>query len=118
MSVISPTISAIKAYEENTNIVEWTPVTEADTCAPVEMPGFTVRSIQIDGTFGGATVTFQGSNNGTTYATLSDPQGNAISKTSAAIEQVEEVTRYVKPVLAGGSSTSLKMTLLLVRRGR
>lgn len=118
MATITPTISEVKAYEENSRIVSWTPFTEADTCTAVEMPGFTIRSIQIAGTFGSATVLAQGSNDGTNYATLSDPQGNAISKTTAALEQIEEVTRYIKPTASGGTGQSLTVTLLLVRRGR
>lgn len=48
-------------------------------------------TVQVFGTFGGATVSLEGSlDGGTTWATLTDPQGNAIAKTTAGIEAVAE----------------------------
>lgn len=120
-SGITPTITDVKAFGDNAHIVSWASIsTLNDTGIAVEMSGSSVRSIQFTGTFGvGGTIILQGSNDGTNYATLTDPQGNAISKTAAGIEQIEEVTRYIRPLVsAGDGTTSLTATLLLVRRGR
>lgn len=65
------------------------------------------------GTFGGATVTLQGSLDGTNWATLTDAQGNAISVTSAALEAVTELVRYIRPVVTGGSGTDVTVLLLM-----
>lgn len=81
------------------------------------MPGSSVRSVQFTGTFGtGGTILLEGSNDGTNYVTLTDPQGNAISKTAAGIEAIEETTVYIRPrVSAGDGTTSLVATLFLGR---
>jgi hypothetical protein len=95
-------------------VVTWAGMVNGDVGAPVEMGDFGDRSIQVSGTFDTSTIVLEGSNNGSNYLTLTDPQGNALSKTSEAIEQVQEVPRYTRPsVTAGGASTSLTMTLLL-----
>lgn len=114
MATISPTYTKLESERNSANmlVITWTPVTEADTCAPAACGDFADRSVQFDGTFGGATVKLQGSNNGSAYADLTDPQGNAISKTSAALEAVMELTAYTKPVISGGTSQSLTITLI------
>lgn len=117
MAVIAPTVTPIQELGENAHVISWT-FTEADTCTEIAMGGSAVRSVQIAGTFGGSTVLVQGSNDGTNYATLTDPQGTAISKSTAAIEQIEEVTRFVKPSASGGTAQSVTVTLFLVKRGR
>ena len=115
MAVITPTVTEIKGYGERAHVVQWAAIGDSDTCTAVEMPGHTVRSAQIAGTFGSATIVIQGSNDGTNYATLTDPQGNAISKTTAAIEQILENTRYIRPSTSGGTGSSINVTLLLRR---
>jgi hypothetical protein len=80
---------------------------------PFQNPGSADRSVQVTGTFGaGGTVVLEGSNDGTNYRTLTDPQGNALSFTSAGLEAIQEITRYVRPrVTAGDGTTSLTVTL-------
>jgi len=97
------------------NMVIWSGLLNGDTGNAIQMPGAADRSIQISGTFGvGGSVTIQGSNDGTNFVALTDPQGNAITKTAAAIEQVSEVTRYIRPsVTAGDGSTSLVVSMLI-----
>lgn len=58
-------------------------------------------TVQVLGTFGGATMTLEGSlDGGTTYAPLTDPQGNAIAKTAAALESVSEAVPRLRPRLS------------------
>jgi hypothetical protein len=74
---------------------------------PVEMPGHSDRSVQVVGTFGsGGTVDIEGSNDGSTWAILTDPQGNALSFTAAGLEAVAELTRYIRPNVSAGDGTS------------
>ena len=84
-----------------------------DTGTPAELPDYADRSVQIGGTLGvGGTVVIEGSNDGTTYITLTDPQGNALSFTAIdRIEQVQEITRFIRPrVTAGDGTTNFTVT--------
>lgn len=118
MATRSKTETPLSTFGDNAVLVSWTGLLNGDDGVPVELPGASLRSIQFTGTFGtGGTILLEGSNDGSNYVTLTDPQGNAISKTSAGLEASEEVTRYVRPrVSAGDGSTSLTATLLLIRR--
>jgi hypothetical protein len=107
----------VKGFSEYAHVISWTGLLNGDTGVPVEMPGSHIRSVQILGMFGvGGTIVLEGSNDGTNYVTLTDPQGNAISKTSAGIEQVQEATRFIRPrVTAGDLDTSLSVYTLVKR---
>ncbi len=96
--------------------VRWTGLLNGDDGTPVEMSGWPDRSVQILGTFGsGGSVTLQGSNDGgTTWAALTDPQGNAITKTSAALEAVTALVHKIRPGgTAGDGSTDLTVWLMM-----
>ena len=95
--------------------ITWTGLLNGDTGSAVEIVRGADKSAQIAGTFGtGGTLKIQGSNDGTNYVSLTDPQGNAIEKTAASIEQVSELTRYIRPnVTAGDATTNLSVTLIL-----
>lgn len=94
-------------------IASWPAMGNADTGTAIAMSGSPDRSVQIEGTFGSATVVLQGSNDGSNWQTLTDPQGNDISKTSADLEGILELTRYVRPVTSGGTGTSVTVTVLM-----
>lgn len=83
-----------------------------DDGAPIEVVDFADRSVQVEGTFGGASLAVEGSNDSTNYRTLTDPQGNDLLVTSAKVEMVTEVTRRLRPRVVGGSGASLTVTLL------
>ena len=77
------------------------------------------RSVQVSGTFDGGTATIEGTNEECreptatpTYATLSNPQGTALTITTAVIKQVSEVTAGIRPSVAGGAATSLTVTMI------
>ena len=98
----------------------WSGLLNGDTGAAVEMPEYGDRTFQVTGTFGtGGTVVLQGSNDGSNWASITDPQGNAISKTAAAIETAMETPRYIRPnVTAGDGSTDLVVTVFARRTQR
>ena len=120
MADVDPTITPLPTFESRgVNIYTWTPLVAANTTGtPIEVPGLSDRTVQIIGTFDSATVVIQGSNDGTNWATLTDPQGNAISKTAAAIEMISEVTRYIRPSISGGSGSESLTVILLAKRVR
>lgn len=91
----------------DTWMITWEGLGDADTGTAVAMPMGNEKSVQVVGTFASATVVLQGSNDGTNFVTLTDPQGNALSKTAAALESVSEHTRYIRPSTSGGSGTDV-----------
>ena len=115
MAVKAATISRITSFGDECHVVTWAALANTDTGAPIEMPGSSDRSIQFEGTFGaGGTVILEGSNDGTNYHPLTDPQGNDISKTAADLEMITELTRWVRPrVSAGDGTTAIVPTLFL-----
>lgn len=118
MATIQPTNPALGLQSDNRGVsmVSWTPLAGTDVGAAIEMPSKSDRTVQILGTFDSATVVLQGSLNGTDWQTLTDPQGNAISKTAAAIEAVSEAVRYMRPSVSGGGG-SCALTVLVMCRG-
>ena len=125
MATINPTITTLA--DGSALLVTWTPmiiidtdpgapeVLEYDIGLPVEFPRFSDRSVQVVGTWGvGGSITLKGSNDGTNYYALTDPQGNAITKTANALEQITELVQYIKPeITAGDITTSLTVKLLM-----
>lgn len=113
MAVRTPTITYGGPSRPHEVLVVWTGLLNGDQGAPVELEDFTERTVNITGTFGaGGSINIEGNLDGTNNAILTDPQGNAITKASAAIERIQEVTRQVRPnVTAGDGTTNLTVTL-------
>lgn len=93
-------------------VASWT-VGNADDGAPCEMIMASDKSVQVEGTFGGATVVIQGSNDGTNWRTLSDPSNAALSFAAAGLEAIQEHTRYIRPLSSGGTGTSVTVTIFM-----
>ena len=119
MATISGTIDRKLSEADNAVLVTWTPMTftGTDVGAPVQWVEYADRCVQVAGTFGtGGSVTIEGSNDGTNFVVLTDPQGNALTVTAARIEQILELPRYVRPrVTAGDGTTSLTVTICMRR---
>ncbi len=117
MATISATYAGRRptdtGFTGEASVIAWPTLANGDFGAAVQYAGMGDRSIQFHGTFGtGGTVVLQGSNDGSNWYTLTDPQGNAISKTAAGLEAVSEATAYVRPyVSAGDGTTSITATL-------
>lgn len=72
----------------------WSHVLKNTSSGVVQVPGKR-GTVHIKGTFG-ATVTFEGSNDGVTYVTLKDLNGNAMSYTAEALVNVAELPAFVR----------------------
>lgn len=117
MAVVNFSETSDTTFGNNTHVLSWTPLANGDSGTPYGQAGFADRSIQVSGTFGvGGTVIIEGSNDGTNYIVLTDPQGNAISKTAAAIESVSEITKFIRPRVSAGDGTTAITVSMLVRR--
>jgi len=113
MATITPTITNYPQYGDFCKRVRWL-LGNADVGVPVDLGGFSDRSVHVSGTFGGATIVFKGSNNDSVSGVvLTDPQGNAITKTSESIEAVTELTQTVWPESSGGTGTAVIVDLFM-----
>ncbi len=100
-----------------------------DTMKPIELANFTEKCLQVYGTFGtGGSVTFYGSNDSADLALqpdnaasgwcpLTDPQGNTITKTAKAIEQILENPRYITAKITAGDGTTNLKVFITCKRG-
>jgi hypothetical protein len=88
--------------------VLWADVTEADTGQAVNLARFPDRTVQVTGDFttSGA-ITMEGSNDGVTFATLHDPQGNEIVLTDSSLVLIAENPLYIRPRATAGSSVAM-----------
>lgn len=102
-----------------TQSVKWTGLANGDDGAPVRMENWPDKSVQVVGTFGtGGSVNIEGSIDGTNYAVLTDPQGNALTFTATKIEAISELVGYIRPrVTAGDGTTSLAVHIIMGGRG-
>lgn len=107
--VIAPFVG--ERYARNCVTVTWAHCVTGDTLEAASIADFTDRSVQFAGTFGSATLTIVGSNDGANYVGLTDPSSTAISKTSAAIEGILEATAYIKPTISGGTGDDVTVTV-------
>lgn len=119
MATITPTVTKLGGDESVVKIA-YAAMTNAtsDVGAPIAFVQWVDRSVQVTGTFGtGGHCIIKGSNDGgTTWAALTDPQGNALDFSSAKIEAITEVAEMVRPeITAGDGTTSLAVTFILRR---
>ncbi len=91
----------------------WANMATNDDGAPIDYVGHADRTVQVFGTFGGATVTLQGSLDKTNWATLNDVQGNAIEITAGKIEAVTELPLWIRPLVTGGTGTDVTVKLFM-----
>lgn len=117
MATRNYTPTEIREFGAGAHVIVWTGLTFAttDDGQPLQMPGSADRSIQVTGTFGASgNCRIEGSNDGTNYVALTDPQGNALNLTAAGIEAVQEITRFIRPrITAGDGTTNLTVTMLV-----
>jgi len=111
----------VYAGDKGVHIVQWTGLLNGDDGEPLEMPGSSDRSVQVTGTYGaGGNLRMEGSNDGTNYAPLADPQGTDLDIVAAdkQIEQILELTRFIRPRVTAGDGTTTLVVTMLVRRNR
>lgn len=113
MADIAPTK---KFTAEGIPYIEWADITTS-TDTPLKF-ALTDRwglsgAVQFGGTFGGATVKLQVSNDGTTWADLKDVHKDAVSATAAAMFDFSTSAAYIKPDVSGGSANNVDVILVL-----
>lgn len=96
-------------------IFTWETLTEADTAASIVPNGTTTLAgtLQVFGTFGGATLVLQGSNDNSNWVTLRDTDGSNISFTTAGYAEFSTGMAYLRVSASGGSSQDLDCIMSL-----
>ena len=119
MAVIQNIMENITTWgeRERVHICSWNSMGGSDEGAPLAMPASNDRSVQVVGSFDGATVALQGSNDGVNFSVLTDPQGISLNFNSPKIEVITELTRFIKPVVSGGGPLCSVNVIVLVRKG-
>ena len=114
MATVSP---VVKVTSDGVPYVTWTGIVTGDTILPFTLKdqSGTQASVQIGGTFGGATVALNSSNDNATYFAMKDRSaaGTALSATAAAIFEFQTSAIYVKPVVTAGAANSINVTMTL-----
>lgn len=116
MAEIKPVVANIN---DDAVRVQWPNIASGDTC--IEYEGFSDysdRSVQMEGTFGGATISIVGTNDGDNYQTLTDPSATAITGNTAKLRQILEYVWKVKPAISGGDGTTSITVTIVAKRTR
>ena len=94
-------------------VTTWAAMAGTDDCAPFRLPSSADLTFQLAGTFGGATVTLQGSNNGTNWHALSQkgPASANMSYAVSAVHAANETPLFVRPFITGGTGSSITVIL-------
>lgn len=95
----------------------WTLTTADPTGEHVEQLAWSDRTFTAVGTWGGATITIEGSNDGVNFVPLSDVAG-AADATAAANKAmtVVELTRFIRPKLTTVGSGATVTAMLVARK--
>lgn len=110
MATVSPVRSS---PAPNVSKVLWEALATGDTIN-ADLPSGTeplLSSVQATGTFGGATVTLTGLNDGINYVTLKDPSGTDISFTAAGAFEFGTAMVYIKPAISGGTGDDVDVSV-------
>lgn len=97
-------------------VTTWDSLAANDDGEPVRLAVYSDRAVQVTGTFGGATVTIGGSNDGVTYHALTDTSGSSLSLTTDALKQIVELPIFLKPRIFGGDGTTNVKVILSGRK--
>ncbi len=105
-------------YETSLDVAltTWAGLFADDDGEAVRLAVYSDRSIQVTGTFGGASVTIAGSNDGITYHALTDTAGDPLTLTAGALKQIVELPVFLKPRVFGGDVTTDIKVLLSGRK--
>lgn len=105
MAVRQP--SAVQFGNNSGVQVTWSGLLLGDNGDLIDYTNYINKTFQVFGTFGGASVTIQGSNDGVNWATLNDATGVALVLTSTKlIRRTDDVPRYVRPLVTAGDGTT------------
>jgi hypothetical protein len=107
MAVIDAVLIESGSNYDHFNLSTWT-LGAGDSGKAVQLAMSGDRSIQVSGA-----VTIEGSNDGVAFFTLNDVSGAPLVFAGAGLEQILEITRWIRPGVAAAGAT---VTLLAKRQ--
>ena len=115
MATIVPTID--RDSVPGAVLATWAAMATGDVGAGVPIAYAADLTGQVSGTFGGGTVTWQGSNDNTNWhpMTLKSGTGN-MAFTSASVHTANENPAWIRPAVTGGTSVAIDCTLAIHAR--
>ena len=115
---MSETTAKVTRLEPRAQHVIWQGLAANAAGEPFALHDGPDRSVQVTGTFGGASIVWEGSNSlnqaNAAWFTLTDPHGNLLIFATARLEQVTEYTRWVRPRVQGGDGSTSMSVILFV----
>jgi hypothetical protein len=117
MATITPTYAQVGQGDGSYALFTWVLLTASPDGSPLEMLDKSECCIQSTGTYGGATLSWQGSNDGTNWFTCTNVAGaTAATMTAAGGMQIIERPLYMRPNLtAVGAGATITVTAMLRR---
>lgn len=89
-------------------LVTWTGLTTGDVGGGIPIAYAADLSLQQFGTIGGATTTWQGSNDGATWHPMTQRGSTAdMSYTTASLHLAQENPAFIRPIVTGGTGVSI-----------
>lgn len=115
MATVSPAFDFVQAQSVKIPRTVWADIVTGDTIVafPVAAQAAVAGAVQFDGTFGGATVGLQASNDGTTFFDMKDLGGTVVSASSAGLFEFTTAAAYIRPVVTGGSANAIDVIVVL-----
>lgn len=99
-------------------IITWPDLKQGDVGQAFDYIEYADTTVQvISAAMGGATLVWQGSNDKTNWATLTDAFGSATSFAAPGIKIVMERPAYLRPSVSGGDGTTDITVIVAARRG-
>lgn len=118
MATVTPTVSRDLGERDGSAVSYSFALTTADVDgAPIEWTEWADRTWTATGTWGGATLSLEGSNDGTVWLTLNNAAGGtAATATADKCMAVLETPRYVRPKLTTAGAGAAVTVILVARR--
>lgn len=116
MATVPPVTTFPFESSSDVAVTTWAQLAANDDGEPVRLAVYSDRSIQVTGTFGGASVTIGGSNDGVTYHALNDTGSEPLTLTAGALKAIVELPVFIKPRVFGGDGTTNINVILAGRR--
>lgn len=113
MATVTPAIDSTGSPNGVPRVV-WAALATGDTIGSYKVTDRNglAMSVQISGTFGGATVAIQQSNDGTNWFPVKDISGTSISVTAAAMVETSNCAAYLRPTISGGTADAVNIYIV------